>query len=515
MIPLVIGAADSLSSWDTSRVGRLTQGTLSCAIRMRGAGRTGIAIEGALAGESRWQLWITPTGIALCARWEQEWRRHEATIPGLDDGAWHHLVITSGQGRVRIWADGDLCYQAPGEAWFADSAALPGPIDELVIGRAIDGERLMGEVANPTFYAEVASHDHSLALMGVVSPKAKPVLVNHDGMSYRIPALVNVDETLILLADRRHNGPGDAPNVIDLVCVRSEDHGATWSEPEVIVPPYLGGASTDACVLYDPSTKVLWALFSAYAPGHSQPAVLRNEPDAKALIQAVTSTDAGKTWSEPVVISPTNGRAEVRCLGVSPGAGVVLADGTLVIPAYHEVTDATGKVDFAATVLTSTDHGQHWQVGQPIWADGHPTYESTVFEGTPGQLVVMARNQHPSGRVLRATSTDLGITWNSVDFLADVPEVFSQPSSVRLVDGRVGFCNPSAMLPYRGWGVVRVSEDGGATWPIKRTLNADRHGYQSMAVLPDGTLAVAWEHEWDSIDVTICAPGWLPASMTT
>ena len=96
-----------------------------------------------------------------------------------------------------------------------------------------------------------------------------------------------------------------------------------------------------------------------------------------------------------------------------------------------------------------------------------------------------------------------------MEFLADVPEIFSQPSSTRLHDGRIAFCNPSAMLPHRGWGRIRVSTDQGKSWPVTRTINADLHGYQSMAELPDGTLVVAWEHEWDAIDVTRCPPGWI------
>ncbi|WP_336250567.1 sialidase family protein [Stomatohabitans albus] len=509
MNPLVVAAADYFSGWDTQRVGQLTQGTLTFAMRMRGAGRTGIAIEGGLAGEPRWQLWVTAQGLAVCAAWHNGWRRHDVPVSGLDDGAWHTVIVTSGSGRVRVWVDHDLIYQAPGEAWFADSAAKPGGLDTLVVGRSLDGERLMGEIADATFYREVFIHDQALKVLEQPIPFSTSALVNHDGISYRIPALASVEGTLVLVADRRHNGPGDAPNVIDLVCQRSTDGGRTWGDASVIVPPFEGGASTDACLLYDQSTGTLWALFSAYAPGSSQPAVLRGDPGAEALIQAVASTDAGQTWQTPVTVTPTNANPAVRCLGVSPGAGAVMHDGTLVIPAYHEVDDGEGGLDFAATVLTSRDHGQSWQVGQPIWADGHPTYESTVFEGNPGDIVLMARNQHPSGKVLRATSNEYGNAWDNVDFLADVPEIFSQPASTPLPDGRIAFCNPSALLPYRGWGVVRASSDGGVTWPYHRTLNADRHGYQSMAVLPDGQLVVAWEHEWDSIDVTVCPPDWL------
>ena len=509
MKPVVVVAADRLADWDARRLGQTQKGTVSFSLRMRGAGRTGIAIEATCGDDPRWQLWVTATGLDVRARWAHGWRTHSVTAPNLDDGAWHDVVVCSAHGRFRVWLDGDLVYQAPGEAWFADGAALPGEIDTVVVGRAYAGERLMGEIANTHFYDHAVTHEQALALMHSQPPHVVTVLRNHDGMCYRIPALTSVGDTLVLVADRRHNGPGDAPNVIDLVCCRSLDGGQTWSDPQVIAPPFEGGASTDACVFFDHDTGKLWATYSAYAPGHSQPAVLRGDPSATAHIQYVVSEDAGATWSAPLPLVPLNLSDTVRCLGVSPGAGCVLGDGTLVIPAYHEVTDVAGQVDFAATVLTSTDHGGSWQVGNPVWADGHASYESTVFEGDDGVLVLMARNQHPSGTVMRATSHDLGLSWQDVEFLADVPEIFSQPSSTRLHDGRIAFCNPSAMLPHRGWGRIRVSTDLGKSWPVTRTINADRHGYQSMAELPDGTLVVAWEHEWDAIDVTRCPPGWI------
>ena len=51
------------------------------------------------------------------------------------------------------------------------------------------------------------------------------------------------------------------------------------------------------------------------------------------------------------------------------------------------------------------------------------------------------------------------------------------------------------MRPYRGRGVLRLSEDGGRTWIESRTFNPAHYVYQCMTILPDGMLGLLWERE--------------------
>lgn len=67
-----------------------------------------------------------------------------------------------------------------------------------------------------------------------------------------------------------------------------------------------------------------------------------------------------------------------------------------------------------------------------------------------------------------------------------------QASLVRYGDGdRLLFANPASTKRERL--TVRLSEDGGATWPAARVLHEGPAAYSALAVLPDGRVACLYE----------------------
>ena len=80
---------------------------------------------------------------------------------------------------------------------------------------------------------------------------------------------------------------------------------------------------------------------------------------------------------------------------------------------------------------------------------------------------------------------------------------------------RVVFANTSQMRPYRGRGVLRLSEDGGRTWIASRTFNPTHYVYQCMAQLPSGDIALLWEREWQGLFLTTVPLAWLTSSRST
>ena len=77
---------------------------------------------------------------------------------------------------------------------------------------------------------------------------------------------------------------------------------------------------------------------------------------------------------------------------------------------------------------------------------------------------------------------------------------------------RVVFANASQMRPYRGRGVLRLSEDGGRTWIASRTFNPAHYVYQCMTILPDGTLGLLWEREMQGLYFTRIPLQWIEAA---
>ncbi|MDO4664936.1 MAG: sialidase family protein [Actinomycetaceae bacterium] len=229
------------------------------------------------------------------------------------------------------------------------------------------------------------------------------------------------------------------------------------------------------------------------------------------------SFDEGATWDGPIHLNAQVKLPWMRFLGVCPGNGIQLRRGAhagrLVVPVYFG-----GEVPmrFSTSTVYSDDGGATWQLsdspnqgreldGQIIdprtFSDERAClYESAVVEREDGTVVMFMRNQHPSGRMAVTVSTDGATTWEGVDYHPQIPEIFSQPAAINW-DGadRIVFANASALLPFRGAGVLRLSEDGGRTFQVSRTFRPYHYVYQALTVLPGEELGLLWEHEWQGL----------------
>ena len=257
----------------------------------------------------------------------------------------------------------------------------------------------------------------------------------------------------------------------------------------------------------------------------------------------VTSDDEGETWSAPELINHQVKEEWMAFLGTSPGTGVQLHHGEhagrLVIPVYYS---GDNPKHFSCAVIYSDDHGETWHRGaspndgrrfkgatidsRTLADDEASTHESTLVELKDGRLMVLMRNQHPSGRVATAISEDGGETWGEVTYHPDIPEIFSQPNAIAIHDQPGAgtspeveassevdaplyvFANASQLMPYRGNGVLRVSTDEGRTWTIARTFNPGHYVYQSMTYLPSGKIGLLWENEWQGLYLTQIPLSW-------
>ncbi|WP_303323852.1 sialidase family protein [Actinomyces radicidentis] len=253
-------------------------------------------------------------------------------------------------------------------------------------------------------------------------------------------------------------------------------------------------------------------------------------------LQMIYSDDDGVNWSEPIDITAQVKEPWMRFFGTSPGNGIQIERGPkagrLVCPVYYNHEE--GRT-FSCAVVYSDDGGETWLRGaspndgrqfeggvissRDLEDDRASLHESAIVEDEHGVLHAFMRNQHPSGRVAHACSTDGGETWGDVEYVEQLTEIFSQPNAIemRLPDGRLGvvFANASQMLPFRGCGVLRLSLDGGRTWSHNRVLNPRHHVYQCMAQLNNGSLLVLWEREWQGLYLTEVPLEWLLSSRST
>jgi hypothetical protein len=330
--------------------------------------------------------------------------------------------------------------------------------------------------------------------------------------TFRIPGIVT-DKHGVLHAvyDHRYTGSGDLPGNIDVGYSRSTDGGATWSASKVIldfdasVPNSSGNGVGDPAILYDPNTDTLWTAalwsFGNRAYSGSGPGLLPSETGQYVLTK---STDGGTTWSAPINITAQVKDPAWNLLFCGPGHGITLRDGTLVFPSQMRRSDGLVRMCF----VFSRDQGASWQFGSVIPDTSPQTNENELLELDDGRLLFSART--PSGsngqRAWSHFTPAAGFdplkngTWSTIYRLPSVPDPVCQASVIQWKSRHAGhprewilFANPAT--GGRNGMTLRLSQDGGLSWPVSRLLYSGSSAYSCLTTLPDGSIGLFFERD--------------------
>ena len=299
------------------------------------------------------------------------------------------------------------------------------------------------------------------------------------------------DGRLLLIYSRYRGTSAHDHATADLVQRFSTDGGATWSDPETVVPnPALNVMSVSLLRLADGRIAFLY-LVKSEVPGHPE------FVDCRPWIRF--SSDEAASWSEPVEIA-----------GIPPAYLVVnndrliqLSNGRLVVPAAWHPYRTGGKVDPAsAFFLLSDDGGISWRrsatiLHPPAWLRSGFQEPGTV-ELADGRIMAWSRTD--SGCQWKCFSADGGETWSE---MIPAPE-FKSPNSPLSVkrDPATGELwavwndhAPERAVHFEAWRngmgrtplVLARSCDEGATWRDHTVLeSAPDHGYAYIAMLFPG-----------------------------
>ena len=192
-----------------------------------------------------------------------------------------------------------------------------------------------------------------------------------DGASaYRIPGLVTTNNgTLLGVYDIRYNSSVDLQEMVDIGVSRSTDKGQTWEPMRVAMTfgetgglPHAQNGVGDPSILVDEKTNTIW-IVAAWTHGMGNGRAWWNSmpgmsADSTAQLMLVKSEDDGKTWSQPINITPQVKDPSWYFLLQGPGRGITMKDGTLVFPI--QFIDSTRIPN--AGIMYSKDRGTTWHL---------------------------------------------------------------------------------------------------------------------------------------------------------
>jgi sialidase-1 len=320
------------------------------------------------------------------------------------------------------------------------------------------------------------------------------VFVAGDGgyHTYRIPSVIATPGgALLAFAEGRRANSSDTGD-IDLVMRRSDDGGRAWS-PLVVVGDNGPHTFGNPCPVVDRRTGTIWLLTTHNRGEDREQAIIDGSSSGTRTVWVMHSTDDGRSWSEPRDITQSVKRSDWTWYATGPGMAIQTRTGRLVVPANHAVA---GSQIHRSHLIYSDDGGASWTIGG-VSVDG--TNESQVVELADGRLMLNMRN-HPrkehNVRVV-AESVDGGETLGAPRYDSTLVEPPAQASLIRVGSdapddrGRLLFGNPSG--PGRARMTVRVSEDVGASWPVKRVVHAGPAAYSCLVALQDGRVGLLYE----------------------
>ena len=266
-----------------------------------------------------------------------------------------------------------------------------------------------------------------------------------------------------------HQGPFVTTPDGGVLCIdaktalRSTDEGRTWSSTPLFAQPAKFNVSNERALLRTREGVII----SAWMNGAE-----RKEPkgwhwgepgvDWKAFVlptYSCRSTDDGKTWEKPVLLStPWCGCIHSM---IQMKSGRIVLVGQEIIPQWRHAT----------VMWVSDDLGKSWQRGDMLdygvgTHDHAGSLEGSVIERKDGSLYLLLRTE--SGFLWEAISRD-GLKWEGLK-QTPIASVTCCPQMARLSDGRIALLwnAPPRHDPKSGSSRVELSlalsDDEAATW---------------------------------------------------
>jgi sialidase-1 len=320
--------------------------------------------------------------------------------------------------------------------------------------------------------------------------------------SFRIPAVVATRTGTLLAFCEGRVGSANDHGHIDIVLKRSADGGRTWGPLQVVANNGADLAGNPAPVTLDTGRVLLVHVRSAATA--SEDALLRGKVKAAdgRRVWVQHSDDDGLTWSAPQEITAQVKKAGWRWYATTPGHGLQLGSGRVVVPGNHTLppsgTDNGTEAKYnSGHCLLSDDRGATWYLG---YVDENTNgyvnaNETTAAELPDGRVYFNTRNDSPSpGNRADAHSLDGGRTLvKPFRPQAGLVTPVVQGSLLQLRDPDLLLYSGPADPEFRALMTVRASADGGTTWRPVHTVDGLPAAYSDLVRVDTTTVGLLYE----------------------
>jgi len=311
--------------------------------------------------------------------------------------------------------------------------------------------------------------------------------------SYRIPALVTTTKgTLLAFCEGRKHGAADHGD-IDIVLKRSTDGGKTWSPLQIVFDNNNHVAGNPVPIVDQKTGRIF--LLSCTSDQHEYKIY---EGKGRRGIWIQHSDDDGLTWTKPRDISTNIYPTDWRWYATGPCSGIQIQQGKhadrLICPANHTAVEdpKSQKNIFRTHSIYSDDQGKTWHLGESSAPGGN---ESTIAEAGKDLLYQSIRMQsHRKGVRGIRYSTDGGATWTPLKHDPKLPCPMCQGSVIRdhSKPNRLIHSNPGTSKGRSNM-TIRISEDGGKTWPNSKIIHSGSSAYSDLTITSNKQLAILYE----------------------
>lgn len=339
---------------------------------------------------------------------------------------------------------------------------------------------------------------------------------------FRIPALICTSNGVILAAaDRRYDNPADlgkGKTRTDVLVRRSEDLGATWSEPITV-----GNVASDTSQKHSDSYGD--AFFINCHNGDvlcgviTEPGTQASTPRGRTIIYR--SKDDGKTWTKEIEITPDQIPSADRGWGAS-GQGATLRHGdnagkNRLAFAFFQFMK-TGEGSQGIRLMISEDDGKTFTPAQNLPEKHNQLDETKAIELSDGSIMLNHRQHVSVGKRKWSITKDNGVNWQVQGVDPEVNDPGNNADFSRYefngrhikTDKYILMINANATANGKWFFTrknhyVRLTQNefnngqGTSTGKyayVKQLVNGGENlysGYPTITVLPDGTIATLTE----------------------